>query len=62
MSVEETKKRITKLDFEFPTYLSDSCCSFITECLQLDPEDRASLVQLQLHPWLKKRFEWKKSQ
>jgi serine/threonine protein kinase len=57
ISVEETKRRITKLDFTFPSHLSDLCCSFITECLQLDPESRASLLQLQMHPWLKKRFD-----
>lgn len=33
VSVEETKRRISKLDFVFPGHLSESCCSFIKECL-----------------------------
>jgi serine/threonine protein kinase len=60
MTTEETKKRIRSLDFEFPEFLSLQCKSFITECLQLDPNSRPTLMQLQSHPWLKKRFLWKR--
>lgn len=59
MSNEETKKRIRKLDYAFPFHLSQLCRHFIKLCLQVDPNRRASIDQLQMHPWLSKRIDKK---
>ena len=62
ISVEETKRRIANLNYIFPSHLSPLCCNFIKECLQTEPNKRASIEQLQKHPWLLKRLDYNKEE
>ena len=45
-------KKIVEGKFKFPKFLSPSSRHLITSILQIQPEQRPSLEEIQRHPWL----------
>lgn len=50
---DTTYKRILKLDFSFPSYVSEHARDFIRKLIVLDPSKRLSLSEVSNHPWIK---------
>ncbi|KAK6348263.1 spindle assembly checkpoint kinase [Orbilia javanica] len=50
----ETQKRIVKLNFKIPDFVSAEAKDLITRLLRLDPEKRLPLDQVAQHPWILK--------
>ncbi|KAJ6263214.1 Serine/threonine-protein kinase [Drechslerella dactyloides] len=50
----ETQKRIVKLNFKVPDFISADAKDLITRLLRLDPEKRLPLEQVAQHPWIVK--------
>ncbi len=51
-SFMETYKRILKLDYETPSFVSDEATDFIEKLLVTKPEKRMGLDEALNHPWL----------
>ena len=49
---QHTHDLIRKLDFSFPHRVSPNFCDFVTQCLKPSSNQRASLEELQRHPWI----------
>ncbi|KAK6358324.1 spindle assembly checkpoint kinase [Orbilia blumenaviensis] len=50
----ETQKRIVKLNFKVPDFVSPEAKDLITRLLRLDPDKRLPLDQVAQHPWILK--------
>ncbi|EWC47048.1 serine kinase ark1 [Drechslerella stenobrocha 248] len=50
----ETQKRIVKLNFKVPDFVSPEAKDLITRLLRLDPDKRLPLDQVAQHPWIVK--------
>ena len=51
-SKKETYERIEKLKYEFPADTSDEFKDFVRQCLRTKSSQRATLEELEKHPWL----------
>ncbi|XP_069113543.1 aurora kinase C-like isoform X2 [Argopecten irradians] len=49
----DTYRRITKVDLQFPTYVSNSAQNLISQLLRHDPKQRISLDRVLKHHWVK---------
>uniref|UniRef100_G3NWT2 Serine/threonine-protein kinase n=1 Tax=Gasterosteus aculeatus aculeatus TaxID=481459 RepID=G3NWT2_GASAC len=45
--------RLLKRNQQIPKFISKTCKNFIQTCLSVDPDDRPTVEQLRVHPWLK---------
>lgn len=52
-----TKSKIRNLDFSFPEEVSLDFADFVSRCLKTQGEERASLVELERHPWITSQAE-----
>jgi serine/threonine protein kinase len=54
---QELREKLRTSEFTFPEdiVLSEECRAFVTQCLQKETENRPSLVQLTLHPFVLRR-------
>lgn len=50
----ETYKLISKVDFRFPSHVSEGARDLISRMLRHDPSKRLPLVHVMNHPWIKK--------
>ncbi|KAH9507770.1 splicing associated factor Dre4 [Bulinus truncatus] len=48
----ETYKKICKVDFKFPDYVSSGARDLISKLLRHDPQDRLPLEEVLKHPWI----------
>ncbi|KAF3906168.1 hypothetical protein ABW20_dc0100757 [Dactylellina cionopaga] len=53
----ETQKRIVKLNFKIPDFVSPEARDLITRLLRLDPDKRLPLDQVAQHPWIVKHCQ-----
>ena len=53
---KETYEKIGKLHYEFPDYVSIEFKDFVSQCLKSEARQRATLEQLESHPWLIKHI------
>ena len=53
-----TKQKIRTLDFEFPEEARPDFKDFVSHCLKKESSERASLEQLESHPWIRKNVNW----
>jgi len=51
-SNNETYKRITKVDLQFPGHVTEGARDFVTKLLRKDPNLRISLDECLAHPWI----------
>ncbi|XP_011191270.2 aurora kinase C [Zeugodacus cucurbitae] len=49
---DETYKKIIKVDYKLPDYVSRAAAHFISKLLVLNPQQRLPLDQVFLHPWV----------
>jgi len=49
---DETYKKILKVDYQLPEYVSKAAAHLISKLLVLNPENRLPLDQVMLHPWI----------
>ena len=52
-SNQDTYRRITSLQYEFPAYVSDGARDLIRRLLQINPNHRLPLKEVLIHPWIK---------
>ncbi|KAJ7065383.1 kinase-like protein [Mycena amicta] len=53
-SVNNTYRRIAKVDLKFPPNISPDAKDLITKLLRYDPQQRLLLTEVQKHPWIVK--------
>ncbi|KAF7309438.1 Kinase-like protein [Mycena indigotica] len=53
-SVNNTYRRITKVDLKFPPNITPDAKDLITRLLRYDPQQRLPLTEVQNHPWVVK--------
>jgi serine/threonine protein kinase len=51
-SINETYRKIARVDYTFPPHLSESSKDLISKLLVKDPSKRLPLAQVRLHPWI----------
>ncbi|KAK9824130.1 hypothetical protein WJX72_008012 [[Myrmecia] bisecta] len=50
-SIEQTLQEIMQREPDIPSWLSEECQDFISQCLRKDAAQRPTVVQLLKHPW-----------
>ncbi|KAG7210369.1 hypothetical protein KM043_011904 [Ampulex compressa] len=51
---EETYRKITKVQYQFPDYVTEDARNLISKLLVLDPDQRLPLEEILKHPWIVK--------
>lgn len=52
-----TLKRIQKLDFKLPSFVSEKARDLISQLLRYNPHHRISLEEVRKHPWIKENYQ-----
>ena len=55
-----TKSRIRRNDYTHPDGAPADYKDFVDMCLKPESSQRASLEQLEMHPWIRKNVDWDK--
>ncbi|KAL3860234.1 hypothetical protein ACJMK2_010388 [Sinanodonta woodiana] len=58
-SQAETYRKIAKVEFTFPSYISEKARDIISQLLRHDPGKRLPLEQVMLHPWIQENCDVK---
>ena len=52
VAVEQTYRRISKVDLKFPPHVSAGARDLISKLLVKSPKDRMALADVMRHPWI----------